>query len=143
MRDVKVVLSRLEPMIVRMDAVITSTLPQLATKAELGEVRAALQQEIAATRSEVGQEIAATRNELKQEIAETRSELKQEIAETRSDLKQEIGATRSGSQQETSDLRTALRVGLARMPGRTYMWGILTALIAAYAAGLAALAMLR
>jgi len=99
MREVKAVLLRLEPMIVRMDAIITTTLPQLSTKAEL----------------------AAVRSELKQEIAEGRSE----------------------SWQQITELRGELRAGLAEKPSKTYMWGVLTALITAYAAGLAALAMLR
>jgi hypothetical protein len=77
MREVKAVLSRLEPMIVRIDAVVGATLPTLATKAELAVWG--------------------------------------------------------------SDLRTEL----AEKPSKTYMWGVLGVLIAAYAAGLAALAVIR
>lgn len=66
MREVKAVLSRLEPMIIRIDAVVSATLPTLATKAELAE-----------------------------------------------------------------------------KPSKTYMWGILVVLIAAYAAGLAAMSVIR
>jgi hypothetical protein len=36
-RDIKVVLERLEPMIIRIDERLTSTLPHLATKAELAD----------------------------------------------------------------------------------------------------------
>jgi hypothetical protein len=36
-----------------------------------------------------------------------------------------------------------LRAELAEKPSKTYMWGVLTALVTAYAAGLAALAILR
>jgi hypothetical protein len=75
--EVKTVLSRLEPMIVRIEAILGATLPTLATKAELAELR--------------------------------------------------------------SDLRTEL----ADKPGKTYMWGVLGVLIIAYAAGLAALAVIR
>ena len=88
MREVKAVLLRLEPIIVRMDAVMTSMLPQLATKAELSDLR---------------------------------------------------GELHSG----LSDLRGELRAGLADKPSKTYLWGILGVLITAYAAGLAALAIVR
>jgi len=73
MRDVKATLVRLEPMIVRIDATLTATLPHLATKAELAD----------------------------------------------------------------------LRSELADKPGKAYLWGVLAVLIAAYAAGLAGLAVLR
>jgi hypothetical protein len=66
MADVKAVLARLEPMIVRIDATMQATLPTLATKAELAD-----------------------------------------------------------------------------KPGKGYLWGILAALLAAYASGLAALALLK
>jgi hypothetical protein len=44
---------------------------------------------------------------------------------------------------EVTDLRMEVRTGLADKPGKTYMWGILAVLITAYAAGLAALAIVR
>jgi hypothetical protein len=44
---------------------------------------------------------------------------------------------------ELAELRSDLRTGLASKPGKTCMWGMLTALITAYAAGLAALAIVR
>ena len=77
MHEVKAVLSRLEPLIVRIDAVIGATLPTLATKAELVE------------------------------------------------------------------LGSGLRAELAEKPSKTYLWGVLGVLIMAYAAGLAALAVIR
>jgi hypothetical protein len=42
MHEVKALLSRLEPLIVRIDAVIGATLPTLATKAELAELGSGL-----------------------------------------------------------------------------------------------------
>ena len=36
-----------------------------------------------------------------------------------------------------------LEVKLAEKPGKTYMWGVLAALLTAYACGLAALAVLK
>ena len=77
MREVKAVLARLEPMIIRIDAVVSATLPTLATKGDL------------------------------------------------------------------ADLRSELRGELAEKPSKTYMWGLLGVLIAAYAAGLAAMAVIR
>jgi hypothetical protein len=47
MREVKGILSRLEPMIVRIDAVLGAMLPTLATKAELTELRSDLRTELA------------------------------------------------------------------------------------------------
>ena len=73
MREVKAVLARIEPMIIRIDA----TIPHLATKAEL------------------------------------------------------------------ADLGGSLLAELAEKPSKTYMWGILGVLITAYAAGLAAMAVIH
>jgi hypothetical protein len=80
-RDVKSLLSRLEPMIVRIDATMTSTFPHLATRAE------------------VSKDISSLRIEMNQKLSE--------------------------------------------LPTKTYMWGILGVLIAAYGAGLAALAVIK
>jgi hypothetical protein len=48
MRDVKAALVRIEPMIIRIDATMTATLPTLATKAELAELGGNLRAELAA-----------------------------------------------------------------------------------------------
>ena len=110
MREVKTILGRLEPMIIRMDTVLGTVLPTLATKTELVELR----------------------SELRGEITESRSEARGELAEFRSDLRGEM-----------AELRSDLRAQLAEMPSKTYMWGILGVLITAYAAGLAAMAVIR
>jgi hypothetical protein len=88
MRDMRASMSRLERTVIEIKTMLEATLPHLATKAELAELR---------------------------------SELRTGLAEQRSDLHAE----------------------LASKPSKTYMWGVLTALIAAYAAGLAALAIVR
>lgn len=52
-------------------------------------------------------------------------------------------ATKADLAQLRGELTTELRTGLASKPSKTYMWGIMTALIVAYAAGLAVLAILK
>ena len=84
MRDVKATLGRLEPMLIRIDAQLQATLPHLATKAELADIKV-----------------------------------------------------------ELADFRSEVRVSLAGLPSKTYLWGILGVLRTAYACGLAALAVLR
>jgi len=91
MQEIKAILGRLEPMIIRIDA----TLPHLATKAEL---------------------------------ADFRTESKSDLADLRTELKGELGD---------------IKARLAEMPSKAYLWLVLAALIAAYAAGLAALAVLK
>jgi len=44
---------------------------------------------------------------------------------------------------ELADLRGEIRADLGEKPGKIYMWGILAVLVAAYAAGLAGLAVLK
>ena len=83
-QDIKATMRNLEQVVVRIEATLNATLPHLATKAELADMR---------------------------------SELKVDISELRSDL--------------------------AEKPGKACMWGMLTALLAAYACGLAALAVLK
>lgn len=106
MRDVKATLGRLEPLMIRIDAQLQATLPHLATKADLAEVR----------------------TELKSDIAGVRTELKSDIAGVRTELKSDIGG---------------LQTAIADKPSRTYLWGILGVLLAAYACGLAGLAVLK
>jgi hypothetical protein len=47
MREVKSVLGQIVPMLTRIDAMLTTTLPHSATKAELSELRAELLAELA------------------------------------------------------------------------------------------------
>jgi hypothetical protein len=70
MRDVKSVLSRLEPMIVRIDATLTSTLPNLATKAEVADLRIEVTKEIAEVRTELTKEIVDLRLAMIQRFAD-------------------------------------------------------------------------
>ncbi|MEA2738993.1 MAG: hypothetical protein QOH05_2300 [Acetobacteraceae bacterium] len=125
MKDVKSVLSRLEPMIIRIDATLTSTLPHLATRAEVGR-------DIAGLRAEVGRDIAGLRADVGKDISGLRADVGKDISGLRTEVTKDI-----------LDLRTEMSVKLADIPTRTYMWGILGVLITAYGAGLAALAVIK
>jgi len=57
--------------------------------------------------------------------------------------KAEVLGLRGAMKSELAELRSELRTGLADKPSKTYMWGVLTAMLAAYACGLAALAILK
>ena len=63
---------------------------ELATKANLAELKGELRTEIAELKGELKTEIADLRSELRTEIADLRSELKTEIADLRSELKADI-----------------------------------------------------
>ncbi len=71
MQEVKSVLSRLEPMIVRIDATLTATLPNLATKAEVANLRSDMTREISGLRTEIG----SLRTDTGKEIAALRTEM--------------------------------------------------------------------
>ena len=70
MGEVRAILRRIEPMIVRIDAQI----PYLATKAEVESVRHDLSGEIASVRQDLSGEIASVRHELSGNIATLRTE---------------------------------------------------------------------
>jgi len=63
MQDVKSVLSRLEPMIIRIDATLTATLPHLATRAE------------------VSAEISGLRIEMTEKMSELRIDITRKLAD--------------------------------------------------------------
>ena len=89
--EIKGTMGRLELLVTEIKATLEATLPHLATKAELSDMRA----------------------EWKSDLAQLRTE----VADVKTDL--------------------------AEKPSKTYMWGVLTALLTAYACGLAALAILK
>jgi hypothetical protein len=100
--EMKGTMTRLELLVTEIKATLDATLPHLATKAELSEMRV--------------------------EGANVRAEWKGELAQLRT---------------EVADMRADLKTGLADKPSKTYMWGVLTALLTAYACGIAALAILK
>jgi chromosome segregation ATPase len=157
MQEVKSVLSRLEPMIVRIDATLTATLPNLATKAEVADLRTDLTREISGLRAEVAADVSglrsdatALRAEMTTEIGSLRSEMKSlraemttEIGSLRGQTTKEIADLRSETTKEIAALRTEMIARFADVPTKTYLWGILGVLITAYGSGLAALAILK
>jgi len=91
MGEIKGVIGQLVPLMTRIDAMLTSTLPHLATNAELAELRVDIEAKFGAQEARFGE----------------------------------------------------LRAELAEKPSKAYLWGVLAALIAAYAAGLGAFAVLK
>lgn len=61
------------------------------------------------------------------------------------EIKAILGATMPhlATHAEIAGLRGDLRAGLSDKPGKISMWGVLAVLVAAYAAGLAGLAVLK
>ena len=142
MGEIKATLRRLEPMIVRLDAVV----PHLATKAdltsEISAVRTDLTREIAAVRTDLTSEIAGVRTE----IGMVRKELTAEIGVVRKEVTMEIGAVRKDLSTDIRALQSDvsnIMVELADKPSRTYMWVIVTAMVTAFGCGLAGLAILK
>ena len=77
---------------------------ELATKADLGAVRA----DLAAVKTELKAEIAALRAELKGDIAALRAELKGDIAALRAELKGDIAALKADIELLRRDLTIRL-----------------------------------
>jgi hypothetical protein len=80
--DLKAILGQILPMIVRIDATITATLPHLATKAEMQAGFAALDAKIGDLRTEVHSGDAALRTEMHSEFGKLRSELAEKPSKT-------------------------------------------------------------
>jgi len=139
MQEVKSVLSRLEPMIVRIDVTLTATLPNLATKAELTSMRSELSKEISDLRTEVSKDVS----DLRTDAACLRAEVTAEISGLRGDMNSEISGLRGEMITGLANLRTEMIARFADVPTKTYLWGILGVLITAYGSGLAALAVLK
>ncbi len=167
MQGVKAVLGRLEPMIVRIDATLAATLPHLATKAEIADLRGEMNEKFAAMDQKFDQRFAATDQKIvaldqkfEQRFAEMDQKFDQRFAATDQKIvamdhkfEQRFAAMERKSDQQfaTIDLKFAgndvkfalLEAKIAELPTRTYMWAVLGVLITAYGAGLAALAVLK
>jgi chromosome segregation ATPase len=57
--------------------------------------------------------------------------------------KAELTTTRADLQGMLTELKSDVEIGFAEKPSKTYMWGVLAVLLAAYACGLAGLAVLK
>lgn len=106
--------------VIRIEAMLSASLPHLATKAELAS-------ETGTLRAELASETGKMRAELASDIGTLRAELASEISTLRAELASEIGT---------------LRAGLADKPGKVFLATAIGILIAAYALGLAGLAAL-
>ena len=74
-------------------------------------------------------------------INDTLVELKVMVA--RMDARLDAQLPHLATKAEIAHLETRMEAGFADKPGKAYMWGILSALLTAYACGLAALAILK
>jgi len=162
MREVKGTLAQMVPVLTRIDATLTSTLPHLATKAELTTAVSDIRSELASAVSDIRSEAASTKSELASAVAGLRSEAastKSELASAVAGLRSEGARTRSELVTIIAELRTEaantrsevvgmiaeLRASLADKPSKTYLWAVLgvlvAAMVASYGAGLAAIAL--
>jgi hypothetical protein len=110
-REMRGTLTQLVPVLTRIDATLSSTLPHLATKAELADLRLELTSALSATRSETASEFSAVRSEMASAFSTTRSE----AANTRSELVEMIAELRS----EASDTKAALIGIIAELRSET------------------------
>jgi hypothetical protein len=129
MGEVRAILRRIEPLIVRIDAQI----PYLATKAEVESVRRDLSGEIASVRHDLSGEIASVRHDLSGEIASVRQDLSGEIASVRHELSGDIATLRT----EAVVFRGEILTELAHKPTRGAMWSMGIALFGLVVAGIA------
>ncbi|RPD37178.1 hypothetical protein C0030_003675 [Candidatus Liberibacter solanacearum] len=83
-------------------AKVETTLPFLATKAELKEEIANVRADIANVRIEV----TSVRTELKQDIADVRAD----IANVRAELKEDISKVRTELKQDIADVKDAINI---------------------------------
>jgi hypothetical protein len=124
MRDVKSVLSRLEPMIIRIDVTLASTLPHLATRVEAIAMRSEINKDFADLRGDINKDITGLRGDINKDIRDLRVEVNQRFTE----VNQRLGD---------------VNMRMSDFPTKTYMWGILGVLTTAYGSGLAAPAIIR
>lgn len=155
MREVKGVLGQIVPLLTRIDATLSSTLPHLATKAELvattmalsREIRADVSTQLAVLRSEVFGEIGVLKTDLTGVKADLNS-VKTDVGSVKTDLgsvKTDLAAMKMELGGAILNLRAEMQAGLSDKPSKAYLWGVLGVLVAAtvasYGAGLAAIAL--
>ena len=111
----------------------------VATKEDIGELRAESRTDIGEVRTELKTDIAELRTELKADIAELRTELKADIAELRTELTADIADVRTeiaGLRGELKEDHASLRADFEKFRGdMTWrMVVIMSGLLALFAA---------
>ncbi|HTB42679.1 MAG TPA: hypothetical protein VK741_03560 [Acetobacteraceae bacterium] len=140
MRDLKDTLADLKTIVVRMDAKLDAVLPHLATKADVAN----LENKLVAMGADMDLRFGAVDAKFdavdaKFEAMDAKMDAKFDAMDAKMDAKLGVMDARL----EATLPHLATKADLADKPGKTYMWGILAALLTAYACGLAALAVLK
>ena len=132
-RDLKDTLADLKTIVVRMDAKLDAVLPHLATKADVAN----LENKLVAMGADMDLRFGAV--DAKFDAVDAKMDAKFDAMDAKMDAKLGVMDARL----EATLPHLATKADLADKPGKTYMWGILAALLTAYACGLAALAVLK
>jgi uncharacterized protein YicC (UPF0701 family) len=150
-RDLKDTLADLKTIVVRMDAKLDAVLPHLATKADVAN----LENKLVAMGADMDLRFGAVDAKFdavdaKFEAMDAKMDAKFEAMDAKMDAKFDAMDAKMDAKLGVMDARLeatlphlATKADLADKPGKTYMWGILAALLTAYACGLAALAVLK
>lgn len=157
-RDLKDTLADLKTIVVRMDAKLDAVLPHLATKADVAN----LENKLVAMRADMDLRFGAVdakfdamdaKMDTKFGAVDAKfdaADAKFEAMDAKMDAKFDAMDAKMDAKLGVMDARLeatlphlATKADLADKPGKTYMWGILAALLTAYACGLAALAVLK
>ena len=91
MRKVKATLPRMEAAIVRIETMVSTTLPHLATKADLADLRTEMKADCAGLRAETKADYGGLRTEMKTNYGDLKTELKSDIARTRRFARRQAG----------------------------------------------------
>jgi hypothetical protein len=139
-RDLKDTLADLKTIVVRMDAKLDAVLPHLATKADVAN----LENKLVAMGANMDLRFGAVDAKFdavdaKFEAMDAKMDAKFDAMDAKMDAKLGVMDARL----EATLPHLATKADLADKPSKTYMWGILAALLTAYACGLAALAVLK
>jgi hypothetical protein len=139
-RDLKDTLADLKTIVVRMDAKLDAVLPHLATKADVAN----LENKLVAMGADMDLRFGAVDAKFdavdaKFEAMDAKMDAKFDAMDAKMDAKLGVMDARL----EATLPHLATKADLADKPSKTYMWGILAALLTAYACGLAALAVLK
>lgn len=146
-------LSRLEPMVERLVGLVEATLPHLATKAELADLRTDMHDRYTSLRIEMNErfnQVDARLAENAAALSRTESNLRNEITAGDTRLHNEIVAVGARLHDEivVGDGKlhneiVEVRLQLMDKPSKSYMWGVLGVLIATFALALAGVAVIH